>query len=435
MTYRIGLDIGTTATKACAFTEAGRMIALVERDYELDQDEPGQATQDPEAVFTAAEAALAQLVDTTPGRPLSLGLSCPMHSVILLDDDYEIISPVYTWADTRGTAVMGAFSDDERYEFHRQTGTPVHPMSPLVTLLWLSRLEPELFARAKYGSDLKSALVLRWATDGFLIDEQCASATGLMCLETTEWLADTRERIGEEMPELPTIKPANTTLTWRTEVAERLGLTGVPLYLGGSDGVLANYATGIECCGQVAMSIGTSGAVRTTHDDFHVDPTHGLFVYKMTEGRYVLGGATNNGGKVLAYWQSLLSSHFADVAGFIDGAMSVDPAECPTFLPWLNGERAPVWDAGVSAELRGLRGYHTPAHLARAVLEGVTDNIVEILRHLEAATAPTDRILISGGVTRSPEWVALIGERAGSRIEEAQQAQASAYGAAMVYKL
>ena len=435
MNYRIGLDIGTTATKACAFSEEGKMIGLVERDYALEQDEPGQATQDPEAVLTAAAEALKALIDCTEGQPLSVGLSCPMHSVILLDEDKAPISPVYTWADTRGVAVMDRFSEEQRREFHRQTGTPVHPMAPLVTLLWLREEESELFKRAAYTSDLKSLLVHRWSTAGLVIDEQCASATGMMCLRTDDWLDQIREFLGKDLPELPRIKPANHQLMWREEVAAQCGTEAVELYLGGSDGVLASYATAVTTPGHVAMSIGTSGAVRTRTSSHKVDPDLGLFVYKLTDGDYVLGGPTNNGGKVLEYWQELLGSHFSDIAAFVDAALATAPEECPIFVPWLNGERAPVWDAAASAELKGLRGYHTPAHIARAVLEGVTDNIVCILKNLEAATVPTEKILISGGVTRSAGWVELIGERAGCAIEEARAAQASAYGAALVYRL
>lgn len=435
MNYRLGLDIGTTATKACAFDADGREIALVQRAYELYHPEPGAAVQDAETVFSAAEAALTELVAGLDAPPLSLGLSCPMHSVLLLDAAGQPFSPVYTWADTRGQSVMDEFPPDQRRDLHRRTGTPVHPMSPLVTLRWLARHRPAEYAAAAYASDLKSALVSRWTQDGLILDEQLASASGLMDLRASEWLPEVVELLGKEHPQLPEIRPANTRLCWQPKVAERLGLADVPLYLGGSDGVLANYGTGITACDQVAISVGTSAAVRTTHAAWDVDPEHGLFNYKLKHGRYAIGGATNNGGKVLEYWQRLLAAHYPDVGAFIDGAMSVDAAAAPAFVPFLNGERAPVWDAAAAAALTGLRGHHTPAHVARAVLEGVTGNIVRILRDLEAAVGPASELLIAGGVTQSPEWVALIGRRTGRPIRVAPREQAVAYGAAMVYEL
>ncbi len=432
MTYRIGLDIGTTATKACAFNAGGKMIGIAERGYDLLHPEPGAAVQEAEAVFTAAEEALTELVENTKGDPLSIGLSCPMHSLLLLNEKYQPLGHVITWADLRAQVVMADFNAKERNELHQLTGTPVHPMSPLIKLRWLAAAHPERLAATAFVSDLKSALVHRWTESGFLLDEQLASSTGLMDLENSKWAPIALAKAGVDATRLPTIKPANTALTWRKDIAQKLGLADVPLYLGGSDGVLANLGSGILTCGDVALSIGTSGALRTTHTGARVDPKHGLFNYKMKDGLYVIGGPTNNGGKVLSYWQNLLSAHFADVGAFIDGALSVKPEDSPKADPWLNGERAPLWDASATASLTGLRGHHSPNHIARAVLDGVTNNIVTILRQLEEVVGPADRILGSGGFTKSPEWVALIAEYSGREVVIADAAQASAYGAALV---
>ena len=434
MTYKIGLDIGTTATKACSFDDAGKMIGIAEREYELLHPEPGAAEQEPESVFSAAEEALAELVRETEGEPTSVGLSCPMHSLLLLDENYAPLGNVLTWAEARPQDAMDGFSTADRRKFHELTGTPVHPMSPLVKLRWLADCHPQRLEAAAYVSDLKSALVLRWSTSGFWLDEQLASATGLMDLENSQWAENTLEKAGISKDQLPVIKPAATELEWRPAVAQKLGLEGVPLYLGGSDGVLANLGSGIMDCGEIALSIGTSGALRTTHTSARVDPKHGLFNYKMKDGLYVIGGPTNNGGKVLEYWRNLLSAHFPDVGAFIDGAMSVRPEDSPKSDPWLNGERAPLWDASAAASLTGLRGHHRPEHIARAVLDGVTDNLIVILRSLEEIVGPAERILGSGGFTKSPEWTELIAERSGRKVVVADAAQASAYGAALVHE-
>jgi gluconokinase len=434
--YYIGLDIGTTATKACAFNTTGEMIGMVERHYELLHPEPGAAIQHPMDVLKAAEESLAVLVRKLEGKPAGIGLSCAMHSLILCDAYEAPLNYIYTWADIRAQAVMEEISATDREELHRITGTPVHPMSPLVKLRWLLRENPGLKDEAVFCYDLKSLLTKYW-TNTAVLDEQLASATGMYDIRNNKWSDQALTVASGEAEDgfpfiLPPVLPADHQLEWDEGVAERLGLTGVPLFLGGSDGVMANLGSGIMAPGDVALNIGTSGAVRTTHGSADVDPKHGLFNYKMKDGYYVIGGPTNNGAKVLEYWQGLLFGHYANVGELIDGAFSVDPADCPTFSPWLYGERAPLWDAMATAGLEGLRGHHGPAHIARAVLEGVTGNIVAILRQLEEVVGPANRILASGGFTKSPKWVALVAERSGRKVEIADAAQASAYGAALV---
>ncbi len=412
------------------------MIKLVERGYELLQPEPGAAIQQPLALLQAAEAALIDLIEAVGAQPEFVSLSCAMHSLILCDENEEPLDYMYTWADTRAEVVMAEISGAERQSLLRETGTPVHPMSPLVKLRWLLKTQPELRAAAVYCYDLKSLLTKYWTANAAL-DEQLASATGLYDAERGSWsaaaLAVASGGAAEDFPfTLPPVFPANHQLHWSKESGERLGLTGVPLFLGGADGVLANLGSGILAPGDIALSIGTSGALRTTHSQARIDPAHGLFNYKMKDQLYVIGGPTNNGGKVLEYWQHLLAAHFPDMEAFVAGALSVAPPAELTFVPWLYGERAPIWDAAATASLQGLAGHHTPAHLARAVLEGVTANIVRILHQLEAVVGPANRILASGGFTRSPEWVQLVGERSGRPVEIAEAAQASAYGATLV---
>ncbi|MEO0731281.1 MAG: FGGY family carbohydrate kinase [Bacteroidota bacterium] len=420
--YYIGLDLGTTAVKACAFATDGTLLGMEEREYPLLHPEPGAAVQNPDELLRAAEDALATLLRETDGICKGVGLSCPMHSLLLLDADKQPISQLYTWADVRPQAVLDQFSEKERLDLLARTGTPVHPMSPLLKLHWLGA------TGAAYAADLKSYLVHRWTTNGLLLDEQLASATGMMDLTTRQWIPV----LTEAFPELPHIRTAFETLSWREDVARQLGVTGIPLYLGGSDGVLANLGSGLFDPSEVALTVGTSGAVRATHQNATVDPKYGLFNYRMFGDYFVVGGPTNNGGKVLAYWQELLAVHLKDVGAFIDAACSVSREDCPVFVPYLYGERAPVWDASATAELTGLRGHHDHRHLARAVLEGVTDNLVVMLRQLEEVVGPARRVHASGGFTRSPEWLDLLAEKSAREVVVADAAQATAYGAALI---
>lgn len=432
--YYIGLDVGTTSTKACAFSRGGKFLSVREEGYDLIHPEPGAAVQDPMAVLDAAEKALTDLVIEMGHKPEAVGLSCPMHSLILFDLEYETpLTDVITWADVRAQSVMDDFTKQQKLDLHRITGTPVHPMSPLVKLRWLLREQPELLESAGYCYDLKSFLTRYW-TNTAVLDEQLASATGMYDAEAGDWHQPALSlAVDGDFPfYLPAVRPADHQMTFDESVAKRLGLTEVPLFLGGSDGVLANLGSGILEPGEFALSVGTSAAVRTTHRQARIDPELGLFNYKLHGDLYVVGGPSNNGGKVLAYWQNLLSGQFPDVGSFIKGGLSVSPDDLPRFQPWLYGERAPIWDASATAALSGLRGHHGPNHIAAAVLHGVTDNIVTMIRQLEKAVGPPERIQVTGGITKSPEWLKFLAQKSCREVIETETERATAYGAALV---
>lgn len=439
--FHIGLDVGTTSVKACAFNLAGEMVAEYSEPYPLLHPEPGAAVQSPIQVMASSGRALKKVVADTPGPIAGIGLSCPMHSVLLYHQQAGWAEEIFTWADGRGEVIIDQIDADLRQQLHRETGTPVHPMSPLVKCRWLAECHPEKIAAATHLYGLKELLTGSWTTEAVL-DEQLASATGMYDAVAGRW-SETALRTAVGMSEteyaergfplkLPRVLPANTRLEWKPEIAKELGVSGIPVFLGGSDGCLANLGSGITGPGAVAVTIGTSAAVRSTHGQGRIDPQLGLFNYCIDEGRYAIGGASNNGGKVLEYWQQLFVGAYPDIGSFIEAGLAVDPGDCPRYIPFLYGERAPIWDAAASSSLTGLRGHHGPEHIARAILEGVTDNVVSILKHLEVATGPTRIILASGGFTRSPGWVALLEEKSGRKVEIAEVPQASAYGAALV---
>ena len=434
MPLYLGLDLGTTAAKACAFDKTGQLVAERRGEYKLYYPEDGAAVQYVEEILGVAEHILAELTSALPEPAAGMAISCPMHGILLLDGAGEPTGPIITWADVRSQSVMHRFSPKLQTELLHRTGTPVHPMSPLVKLRWLTEFKPHEIERAAYFSDLKSYLVNRWTTDGRMLDEQLASATGMLNLDNRDWDEEALLLAGNGIPlsvELPRVVPAATRLKWRPEVAEHLGVTDIPLYIGGSDGCLANLGSGLLEPGKVSLTIGTSGAVRVTHRGLLAKKNHHLFNYLLFDDYRVLGGATNNGGKVMEWLYDLLRSHFTSIGEMIAAAATAPDSDL-RFLPYLNGERAPIWDALATASFTNLRGHHSALDMARAVLLGVTDNIIEILRQVEAATCPAEVIFASGGFTRSPEWVDLLAQRSGRRVEVAHTPQASAYGAALV---
>ena len=434
----IGLDLGTTSTKACAFRPDGEMIAKCSAAYELRSTDDGAAVQSAPDILAAAETALTNVVRELDEAPAAIGISCAMHGVLLLDEDFEPLAPVMTYADVRGQAVMDDFDEATRHDLLEHTGTPVHPMSPLVKLRWLRTTENGEFTAAAHLGDLKSYLVSQWTQGGFLLDQQLASATGLWSARAGDWYEPALELALDDTAtdRLPKIVDPRTPLEWKPAVADRIGVAGVPLVIGGSDGCLANLGSNLMEHGKVAVTVGTSAAVRVTHRGT-LDPeedTHTLFDYVLYDDYRVLGGATNNGGKVLEWANDLFGGRFDSIGDMVSEALAAEDNDI-AFEPFLYGERAPVWDATATATFSGLRGRHGPVDLARAIVMGLTDNICRILGQLEAASGPADTLYVSGGITQSPDWIELLEKRTGRPTKIVETVEASAFGAALIAKM
>lgn len=162
MDYLIGVDVGTTSTKAVLYNQKAKVLASFKAGYTLYRDASGMAEQDPDVIVSAVKQVIkqaAQEADLTTGKLLAVSFSSANQSLILLDENHQPLTRSITWADTRASKV----AEDLRRQLvsktlFAHTGTPIHPMSPLVKLMWLNQTQPELMAKATYVADIKSYL-------------------------------------------------------------------------------------------------------------------------------------------------------------------------------------------------------------------------------------------------------------------------------------
>jgi gluconokinase len=186
--------------------------------------------------------------------------------------------------------------------------------------------------------------------------------------------------------------------------------------------------------GVAAATIATSGAVRLAS----TRPVHNykamLFNYVLDEETFICGGPINNGGVTVKWFvQNFIKEQkekdFEKVFGTID---SIAPgSEGLLFLPYLLGERAPVWDSKSSGVFFGIRTQHTQTHFLRAVVEGVCFALYEVLKMLEES-APVTEIRVSGGFTKSEKWMQLLSTITGKKVHLLQTKDASATGAGLM---
>ena len=411
MAVLIGLDVGTTAVKAVAFdTDATAWRHSSQREYPLLEPHPRYQVQPPKELLEAVDAALAECVKACGDRPVEVvGLSSAMHGLVGLDADLRPVTDILTWADTRAHEEARELRAEGRgQELLKLTGTPVHPMSPLTKLRWFSRNDPEVMARVHRWIGLKDLLLLH-LTDRLVTELSSASATGLLDVHARDWSPAALEIAGIGRESLPEVLATTTVLPLSADAARRSGLpAGTQVNVGAADGPLGNLGTGAIEPGVAGLTLGTSGAVRVVVPEPRFDPDGRLFCYALTDDAWVLGGAISNGGLVMRWAADTFAPELSEEpepdTAVLELAARAEPgSDGLVMLPYLLGERAPLWDPDLTGAFLGIRRVHEREHFLRAALEGVCLQLGGIVDLLEQVTT-IETVRVTGGVFRSPLW-------------------------------
>jgi gluconokinase len=255
-------------------------------------------------------------------------------------------------------------------------------------------------------------------------------------LATRRWDVEALRLAGVRVGQLPEVVPSTQVLTSLTaDAAGRLGLpAGTPVVVGAGDGPLANLGCGAVRPGVAACSIGTSGALRVMVARPAVDPGGGLFCYALTDDRWVVGGAINNGGVVLRWAGDALAP---DLGPDAEERLTDLAARAPAgsggllMLPYLLGERAPHWSALPRGAYVGLTRAHRREHLVRAALEGVCLQLALVLRTLRETGIEVEQVRATGGFARSSLWRQLLADVLDMPVDFPAGHEGSGYGAGL----
>lgn len=445
--YFIGVDIGTTSTKAIACSETGRVVGMGNEGYPLLVPQPGWAEQDPTAILQAVISALRGAItaaNLAPGQIAAISFSGAMHSLIAVDQAGTPLTQAIIWADNRSMSQVEQLKrEGEGHRLYLQTGTPIHPMSPLAKLMWLRDNQPECFARAAKFISIKE-YVLYQLLGEFVVDHSTASTTGLFNLIQRQWDEAALATAGIRSHQLSELVPTTQVFQGiQPNYAAAIGIDPqTPIVVGATDGVLANLGVGAISSQQVAVTIGTSSAIRAVVPQPITDPQGRTFCYAFTPDRWVIGGAASSGGIVLRWLRDRFFQPETEQAQrqganvydwMVETAMQVPVgAEGLLCLPFLSGERAPHWNANARGIFFGLGLHHHRAHLIRAVLEGVLFAVYSIDRALQDLTGGATEIRASGGFVHSRAWCQMLADLFGVPVLIPEVFEGSAFGAAML---
>ena len=441
----IGVDLGTTSLKAVAFDSDCQEIVRASRAVARTSSEEGAAEQDPHAVVQAANDALAEVTAEAQRKGYTvsaIGLSAAMHSLIPVASDDTPLGPALLWMDTRPEAEADAlWKMPEGQTAYTRTGTPVSAMAPLVKLRWLRRARPNIYQQAARFVSLKEWLWHNWF-GVWEVDSSIASATGLYNLREHTWDAGALDLAGITAAKLS--KLVDPTFTRRAKESEALRKAGLPedaaIVIGASDGPLANLGVGAVDASRMVLTIGTSCAVRMGCDKPLTDVASRIFCYVLSDDRFIAGAPGNSGGDVLAWLsRSLFGSHPPrDIRTPQDDerlTMLLNLAvkasdEHLLFLPYVGGERAPLWQADATGSIVGLRVTHTAAHVLRVAVEGILFNMRWMSERIFELLGRPEELLATGKVLEV-EWIRqLAADIFGLPVRFPGGADASATGAA-----
>ncbi len=430
MQYYVGIDIGTGSTKVLAFDASGQLLAKEQISYATNQTENGWAEQDPNTVLAAVKACLASLTKTLNATPALISFSTAMHSLLVVDSAGNPLTASIIWSDNRAASIAQAFRVNTSInDWYQQSGVPMHAMLPLCKIKWLQEHQPQVFASAFKFVGIKEYILFQ-LTGSWVVDHAVAAAMGLLNIHTLDWNEEALSMAGISRQQLPEIKDAKTILP--ALEGNAFSLTATKIVLGSSDGAMANLGSHAVDASTLAITIGTSAAVRIIQDQIHLDASMRSFCYPITQGQYLVGGASNNGAQLLEWMQTKLFQYQGTTKYFFEQANLIAiGSDGLTVLPYLSGERAPIWKEGAKAVFFGMGPQHGQAHLVRAGMEAVLFNLYAIAQLLPLNKQPK-KIMASGGFIQNQTWLQMLANLFQLPVEVNDDGDASARGALML---
>jgi len=392
----ITIEIGTGAIRVAAFDLKGVMLGSSKGAYPTFHARPDFSEQDPEQIFITMlyilKNFLNEKIHPKKHKVVCICFSAAMHSVLPIDKNGVPLGNAMVWSDNRAKKEANELKNSKLGKsLYKVTGTPIHAMSPLNKITWIKNNDKERFNSAQKFISIKT-YILQQLTGEYIVDYSIASATGMLNIYTLKWENDALKPAGITKEKLPDLVPVfYTPKKLKKEFQTSLGLPDkVKLIVGSSDGCMATLGAGVWGDGKATVTLEESGAVRVTGKAALQDDKQRLFNYLITEGHYVSGGPTNNAGSVFEWY----AKQFGDfkkafdledcMANLINDAAKVSVGSAGLiFLPYLQGERAPIWNANAKGVYFGLHINHQQQHFVRATIEGILYAIYSIGKTLQ----------------------------------------------------
>ena len=436
MAVALAIDVGTSSVRASLWTERGvRVGEIVARATSLRVSADGAAEFDAEDLLHAVESALDCLLDSAgvlACEIVAVGTSCFWHSLVGVDDAGHAVTTVTTWADTRARAIAARLrASTDAAAFHARTGAELHSSYPVVRLAWLAG--QELPASRSVATWLSFPDYMRLRFFGVVsTGASMASGSGLFNPNANDWDDAALALAGIRRSQLPEIVDTPAVGLAGDYARRWPAIAIVPWFAAIGDGACATIGSGCVGPDRMALSLGTSGALRIVVEARNVDVPEGLFAYRIDARRWVIGGALSEGGAVVRWLAATVGLALdADLDARVDD-MPAD-GHGLTILPFATGERSPGWADDARCTITGLTLGTSPVAILRAALESVAFRFQLIADRLREVAPEAAEIVGSGGaLVASPAWCRILADVLGRPLVVPDCAESSSRGAALL---
>jgi len=449
MSVFLGIDIGTSGTKALAIDAEGRILGDAMETYPCYVPKPLWSEQDPEDWWQATIRSVRRVTRKArlrPGDVKAIGLSGQMHGSVFLDKRNRVVRRAILWNDQRTSAECREMEErvGGRSNLIHMVANPAMTGFTAPKILWLRNHEPKHFEKTVKVL-LPKDEIRRRMTGEFATDVSDASGMLLLDVARRAWSKELLSALElDESLLARCYESEEVTGKLTREAAELLGLSTDCVVVGGAGDCAAGaVGNGIVERGVLSTSIGTSGVMFVHCDEVKIDPAGRVHTFcHAVHGKWHIMGVNLSAGGSLQWFRNELCK--ADVARakkakkeiydlLTKEAEGVPPgSDGLFFLPYLSGERTPHADPDARGCFVGLTLAHTRGHLIRAIMEGVTYSMRDSLEIIEGLGVPVRQIRASGGGSRSPFWRQIQADVFGRNVVTINTEEGAAYGVALL---
>ncbi len=432
----LGIDIGTSACKVALFDVTGNVLAQTNVPYALYYPQPGWVEQDPDEWWAAICRGIRQVVEQSgvaPGEIAGIGVDGQSWSCIPVDRDGNCLARTPIWMDTRANQICQDVKSGIGFErIFGTAGNDFLPSYSTPKMLWFKSERPEVYEKTYKFLQSNSYIVYRLTG---VMSQELSQGYGIhfFDMKTCTYDAELADLLGLSTDLVPELYECDAVVGGVTaEAAGQTGLTaGIPVVAGGLDAACGTLGAGVYLPGQTQEQGGQAGGMSICLDEAKAHPKLILSPH-VVPGLWLLQGGTVGGGGVLRWFRQEFGAQesFDDLT---EAAASVPAgSDGVIFLPYMAGERSPIWNPDAKGVFYGLGFHKTRAHMIRAALEGVAYSLQHNLMTAAEIGVEADELIAMGGAANSVFWTQIKADVTGKTIRVPASDTATTLGAAIL---